>query len=72
MTVRTADLGVDRLRASTPAGAGVAPALDVAGDSVTVHLEPTGEPGPAAVTVLLDRRVRWRVRQTRPSTPATA
>jgi hypothetical protein len=62
VTVRTADLGVDRLRASTPAGAGVAPALDVAGDSVTVHLVQTGEPGPAAVTVLLDRRVRWQVR----------
>jgi hypothetical protein len=62
VTVRTADLGADRLRASTPDGAGVAPALDVEGDLVTVHLVQTGQPGPSAVTVLLDRRVRWQVR----------
>jgi hypothetical protein len=62
VTVRIADLGADRLRATTPDGAGVAPALDVEGDTVNVHLVQTGQPGPAAVTVLLDPRVRWRVR----------
>ena len=63
VTVRSADLGgTDRLQASTPDGSGVAPALDTDGDTVSVHLVSTGEPGPAAVTVLLDRRVRWRVR----------
>jgi len=62
-TVRTADLGgADRLRAVTPDGAGVAPVLETGGDTVGVHLVRTGEPGPSAVTVLLDRRVRWQVR----------
>ena len=63
VTVRAADLGgADRLRALTPDGAGVAPVLDTDGDTVRVHLVRTGEPGPAEVTVLLDRRVRWQVR----------
>jgi hypothetical protein len=62
VSVRTADLGADRLRATTPDGAGVAPALDVDGDTVTVHLVSSGLSGPAAVTVLLDPRVRWQVR----------
>jgi hypothetical protein len=62
VAVRTADLGPARVRASTPDGAGIAPALEVVGDSVNVHLVQTGQPGPAAVTVLLDPRVRWRVR----------
>ncbi len=62
VTVRTADLGRDRIAAVTPDGAAVAPALDGGGDTVTVQLVSTGERGPAAVTVLLDRRVRWQVR----------
>jgi len=36
--------------------------LDVQDDTVTVHLVPTGLSGPAAVTVLVDPRVRWQVR----------
>jgi hypothetical protein len=63
VTVRAADLGgADRLQASTPDGAGVAPELVTDGDRISVHLVQTGEPGPSAVTVLLDRRVRWQVR----------
>jgi hypothetical protein len=62
VTVRTADLGADRVRATTPDDSGVAPALDVDGDTVTVHLVRTDRSGPAAVTVLLDPRVRWQVR----------
>jgi hypothetical protein len=63
VTVRSDDLGgADRLRASTPDDAGVAPVLDTDGDTVGVRLVPTRQPGPAAVTVLLDRRVRWQVR----------
>jgi hypothetical protein len=62
VSVRTADLGPDRVRATTPDGAGVAPVLDVQDDTVTVHLVPTGLSGPGAVTVLLDPRVRWQVR----------
>ncbi|HEY6747010.1 MAG TPA: hypothetical protein VI357_14965 [Mycobacteriales bacterium] len=60
--VRTAELGAQRVRAVTPDGARVAPVLDVAGDTVRVHLVETGQAGPAAVTVLLDPRVRWQVR----------
>jgi hypothetical protein len=60
--VRTAELGTERVRAVTPDGARVAPVLDVAGDTVSVHLVETGQAGPAAVTVLLDPRVRWQVR----------
>ena len=71
VTVRAADLGSERVRASTPDGAGVAPVLGVDGDTVTVHLVQTGEPGPAAVTVLLDRRVRWQVRMSGGATEET-
>ena len=63
VTVRSDDLaGADRLQALTPDGAGVAPVLETDGDTIGVHLVQTGEPGPSAVTVLLDRRVRWQVR----------
>ena len=63
VTVRAAHLGgADQLRAVTPDGAGVAPVLETGGGTVSVHLVRTGEPGPSAVTVLLDRRVRWQVR----------
>ena len=63
VTVRSDDLGgADRLQALTPDGTGVAPVLETDGDTVRVHLVQTGEPGPSAVTVLLDRRVRWQVR----------
>lgn len=62
VAVRTADLGADRVRATTPDGAGVAPVLDVEGGTVTVHLVETGLAGATAATVLLDPRVRWQVR----------
>ena len=63
VTVRAAHLGgADQLRAVTPDGAGVAPVLETGGGTISVHLVRTGEPGPSAVTVLLDRRVRWQVR----------
>lgn len=63
VSVRSADLpGDTRLQADTPDGAGIAPALTVDGDTVSVHLVQTGQAGPAAVTVLLDPAVRWQVR----------
>lgn len=62
VTVRAADLPGDaRVRATTPDDAGVTPALTTAGGTVSVHLIAAGN-GPAAVTVELDRRVRWQVR----------
>lgn len=62
MTVRDADLGPERVRASTPEGSGLLPRLDVVGERVDVHLTQTGGSGPAAVVLELDRRTRWAVR----------
>lgn len=62
VTVRTADLPGDaRIRATTPDDAGVTPALRTAGATVSVHLLAAGN-GSSAVTIELDRRVRWQVR----------
>jgi hypothetical protein len=61
LTVATAPLGGELLRAWTPAGSGIKPAL-VAGDSVQLFLDGTGLGGPAAVKVVLNSAVRWRLR----------
>jgi hypothetical protein len=72
VSFRSADLpGGTRVQADTPDGAGIAPALTVDGDTVSVHLVQTGRPGPAAVTVLLDPAVRWQVRMSGGATGAT-
>jgi hypothetical protein len=62
VSVVSADLGASRVRVSTPADAGQRPALTVAGSVVSVQLLQTATPGPSAVTIELDRRVRWDVR----------
>jgi hypothetical protein len=62
VTVRAADLGADLVRASTPPDAQLVPSLAVDGTAVRVRLMSSGRAGPAEVTVLLDRQVRWRVR----------
>jgi hypothetical protein len=62
VTVRAAELGPDLLRASVPVGASAAPVLDVVGDTVRVRMVGTGGAGPADVTVVLARGLRWRVR----------
>jgi hypothetical protein len=62
VTVRIADLGPELVRASTPDGSQVAPSADLTGSMVRVSLASTGLVGPADLTVLLDRQVRWRVR----------
>lgn len=54
--------GTDLVRASTPADSQVAPVVDVDGGVVRVRLVATGEPGPAALTVVLGTPVRWDVR----------
>jgi hypothetical protein len=61
VTVRDADLGGDLVRARTPEDSQVAPAVSVDGSTVRVSLASTGLSGPADLTVLLDRQVRWRV-----------
>lgn len=60
--IRIADLGPELVRASTPDDSQVAPSVDLAGSTVRVTLASTGLAGPADLTVLLDRQVRWRVR----------
>lgn len=62
VTVRVADLAPELVRASTPEGSRVAPAVSRDGTRVRVALASTGLAGPADVTVVLDRQVRWRVR----------
>jgi hypothetical protein len=48
------------LRASTPADSGVAPDL-VVGDRAQLFLDGTGGPGPAALRIVLNSRVIWRL-----------
>ena len=62
VTVRVADLAPEVVRASTPEDSQVAPRADRAGAVVRVSLVSTGLSGPADLTVVLDRQVRWRVR----------
>jgi hypothetical protein len=61
VTVGTADLGDNLIRVSTPAGSGIRPVLTGHGP-VLLHLEPTGQGGPAAVRILLNPHVIWRLR----------
>lgn len=62
LTVRAADLGDDLYRISTPDHSGIAPDVVESGGRYQLHLQGTGENGPAAVEVLLDQRVRWDLR----------
>lgn len=60
ITIGTASLGTELVRASTPANSGVRPDL-VLGGTVQVFLDQTGLPGPAALKVLLNSGVAWRL-----------
>ncbi|HEY7144747.1 MAG TPA: hypothetical protein VH637_10900 [Streptosporangiaceae bacterium] len=60
VSVSAARLGGDLLRASTPPDSGVRPAL-VAGQAVQVFLDGTGQGGPAALRIVLNAAVRWRL-----------
>lgn len=61
-TLRAADLGDDLYRVGAPDGAGVTPRPEVTGDRVRLRVEDNGRPGPAAVEVVLNSRVTWRLR----------
>ncbi len=61
VTVRAAALGGDLYRVSTPSGAGIRPDVVRHGGRVQVFLVSAGS-GPAAVTVLVARGVRWELR----------
>lgn len=60
LSVSTARLGGDLLRVSTPADSGVRPDL-VIGHAVQLYLDSTGGTGPAAVQVVLNSAVTWRL-----------
>jgi hypothetical protein len=61
LTLRTANLGGDLYRVSTPSGSGVSPSVVRQGNRYQVFLHGNG-PGPAAVVVLLSRSVSWSIR----------
>ncbi|MFI6131273.1 hypothetical protein [Micromonospora sp. NPDC051141] len=61
-TLRAADLGDDLYRIGTPDDAGVTPRPRVDGDRVRLRVVENGRAGPAAVEVVLNARLTWRVR----------
>jgi hypothetical protein len=60
--VRLVELPGLLYRVSTPAESGLAPRVTGAAGRVWVALTPTGADGPDAVTILLNRAVRWDIR----------
>lgn len=60
--VRTADLGEDAYRVSTPRDASVRPAVSRTDDTLMTSLRGTGKDGPAIVEVVLRESVRWHIR----------
>lgn len=61
LSVGTGNLGGSLLRAWTPASSGIRPVLTERGPMVLLHLESAGHGGPAAVHVLLNPHVTWRL-----------
>jgi hypothetical protein len=60
VAISSANLGGELLRAFTPADSGVAPDL-VVGDRAQLFLDGTGRAGPAALRIVLNSRVTWRL-----------
>jgi hypothetical protein len=60
--VRLADLPGALYRISTPAGSGLTPLVGGPPGRVSVRLRPSGGDGPDAVTIVLNRGVRWDIR----------
>ncbi|MCI4061114.1 cell wall-active antibiotics response protein [Micromonospora sp. R77] len=60
--LRTADLGEDLYRISTPPDGSVSPRAELSGDRVRLRVQERGRRGTAAVEVLLNSRVTWRLR----------
>ena len=60
ISVAAAKLGPELLRVSTPPDSGIRPDL-VIGNSVQLYLDATGGNGPAAVQVVLNAAVTWRL-----------
>ncbi|MFI5938485.1 hypothetical protein [Actinoplanes sp. NPDC051494] len=60
--VSLGDLGGDLFSVATPADSKVAPSVAVDGNTVLAGLRGSGLSGPAMVTVVLARDVRWQIR----------
>ncbi|GIJ78375.1 hypothetical protein SAMN05443287_10133 [Micromonospora phaseoli] len=60
--LRTADLGDDAYRVSTPRDANVRPAVSLTDGSLLTSLRGTDRDGPAVVEVVLGESVRWHIR----------
>ncbi|GIJ36340.1 hypothetical protein [Micromonospora sediminimaris] len=60
--VRTADLGDDAYRVSTPRDANIRPAVSFTDGSLLTSLRGTDRDGPAVVEAVLAESVRWHVR----------
>lgn len=60
--LRTADLGEETYRVSTPRDASLRPTVSVSDGSLLTSLRDTGRDGPALVEVVLHEAVRWHVR----------
>jgi len=62
VTVRSADIGDDLYRASTPDGSSVIPRVTEINDRIELTLYNSGVAGPATAEVLLSSKVRWRLK----------
>lgn len=60
--LRVADIGEDLYRISTPVDSGVTPHPEVLGTRLRLRVAESGRPGTAAVEVVLNSRVTWRLR----------
>ncbi len=60
--LRTADLGQETYRVSTPEDAALRPVVSVTDGTLLTSLRDTGQDGPALVDVVLHESVRWHVR----------
>jgi hypothetical protein len=64
VNIKTADLGTDLYRISTPRGANGAPRPVHRGKLIELHIVPSGQNGPGAIDVQLSSKLPWRVRLT--------
>ncbi|AGL16793.1 hypothetical protein [Actinoplanes sp. N902-109] len=64
LSVRTAALGADKFRVSTPPDAGITARAALTGGVVRLTVGPGGSPGSGRVDVQLSDRVTWRLRMT--------
>ena len=61
VTVTSADIPGELVRASTPANSGIRPQLVSSGGRVQVFLDSTGQNGPSAVSIQVSSAVSWQL-----------